>query len=469
MAPRKSKSRPDAGASNDARVPVEASVIPSSPKVRLLNLGCSKNQVDSENILGEFGRAGFVLAGEEDGPPAITVINTCGFIEAAKEESIQEILAAVENKGKGEKLVVAGCLAQRYMADLKKDIPEVDLFIGTYKPGEMLERLGLNSSLPSDCKVGAGPRALMGEEKHHAFLKIAEGCNRVCGFCAIPGMRGKQKSRSIADIVAEAQQLQEWGIKEVSLIAQDLTFFGREKDGKESLEQLLQALLRHTDIPWFRMMYGYPAFLTDGLIDVMATEKRICKYMDIPIQHASGAMLKAMRRNYTSEQLRDGLKRMRNAIPGLALRSTALLGYPGETEADVEELMGFLEEIRFRHLGCFAYSDEEGTFAFDLQPKVAQDVIEARVERVMTLQRQISLDDNEKRIGDVVEVMIDSVAEGADHHYVGRTEGDAPEVDNSVLIYGADGAMDADPGTFRKVRIDDASEYDLIATLLPPG
>jgi ribosomal protein S12 methylthiotransferase len=463
MAPRKSKSRPDAHA------PAEASAIPASPKVRLLNLGCSKNQVDSENILGEFGRAGFVLAGEDDGSPAITVINTCGFIEAAKEESIQEILAAVENKGKGEKLVVAGCLAQRYMADLKKDIPEVDLFIGTYKPGEMLERLGLNSSLPSDCKVGAGPRALMGEEKHHAFLKIAEGCNRVCGFCAIPGMRGKQKSRSIADIVAEAQQLQEWGIKEVSLIAQDLTFFGREKDGKESLEQLLQALLRHTDIPWFRMMYAYPAFLTDGLIDVIATEKRICKYMDIPIQHASGAMLKAMRRNYTSAQLRDGLLRMRKAIPGLALRSTALLGYPGETEADVEELMGFLEEMRFRHLGCFAYSDEEGTFAYDLQPKVAQSVIEARVERVMTLQRQISLEDNEKRIGDVVEVMIDSVAEGADHHYVGRTEGDAPEVDNSVLIFGTEGAMDADPGSFRKVRIDDASEYDLIATLLPPG
>jgi ribosomal protein S12 methylthiotransferase len=464
MTPRKSKSRPGAGAS-----PAGASAIPASPKVRLLNLGCSKNQVDSENILGEFGRAGFVLAGEEDGAPAITVINTCGFIEAAKEESIQEILAAVENKGKGEKLVVAGCLAQRYMADLKKDIPEVDLFIGTYKPGEMLERLGLNSSLPSDCKVGAGPRALMGEEKHHAFLKIAEGCNRVCGFCAIPGMRGKQKSRSIADIVAEAQQLQAWGIKEVSLIAQDLTFFGREKEGKESLEQLLHALLRHTDIPWIRMMYAYPAFLTDGLIDVMATEKRICKYLDIPIQHASGAMLKAMRRNYTAEQLREGLLRMRNAIPGLALRSTALLGYPGETEADVDALMGFLEEMRFRHLGCFAYSDEEGTFAYDLQPKVAQDVIEARVERVMTLQRQISLEDNEKRIGDVVEVMIDSVAEGADHHYVGRTEGDAPEVDNSVLIFGTEGAMDADPGSFRKVRIDDASEYDLIATLLPPG
>lgn len=463
MAQRKSNSRPDASA------PARAGVLPASPKVRLLNLGCSKNQVDSENILGEFGRAGFILAKDGDSDPAITVINTCGFIEAAKEESINEILAAVNAKGENEKLVVAGCLAQRYMADLKKDIPEVDLYIGTYKPGEMLERLGLNSSLPSDCKVGAVPRSLMGEEKHHAFLKIAEGCNRVCGFCAIPGMRGKQKSRSIADIVQEAQQLQEWGIKEISLIAQDLTFFGREKDGKESLEQLLHALIRHTDIPWIRMMYGYPAFLTDGLIDVMATEKRICKYMDIPIQHASGPMLKAMRRNYSAEQLREGLTRMRDAIPGLALRTTALLGYPGETEQDVDDLIGFLEEMRFRHLGCFAYSDEEGTHAFDLEPKVPQDVIEARVDRVMTLQRQISLEENEKRIGQVVEVIIDSAAEGVDHHWNGRTEGDAPEVDNTVMIFAGEGADSATPGTFRRVRVTDASEYDLQATLLPPA
>ena len=463
MPPRKSKSGPDASA------PALADSIAPSPKVRLLNLGCSKNQVDSESILGEFGRAGFVLAQDDGAKPAITVINTCGFIEAAKEESIQEILAAVGNKGKNEKLVVAGCLAQRYMEDLKKDIPEVDLFIGTYKPGEMLERLGLNSSLPSDCKVGAGPRALMGEEKHHAFLKIAEGCNRICGFCAIPGMRGKQKSRSIADIVEEAQQLQAWGIQEISLIAQDLTYFGREKDGKESLEQLLHALIKHTDIPWIRMMYGYPAFLTDGLIDVMATEKRICKYMDIPIQHASGPMLKAMRRNYTAEQLREGLLRMRNAIPGLALRTTALLGYPGETEKDVDDLIAFLEEMRFRHLGCFSYSDEEGTHAFDLQPKVPQEEIEARVDRVMTLQRQISLEENEKRIGETVTVMIDSVAEGADHHWNGRTEGDAPEVDNTVMIFAGEGADNAEPGTFRKVLITDGSEYDLLATLLPPG
>ncbi len=441
-------------------------------KVRLLNLGCSKNQVDSENILGEFGRAGFTMAKEGESPQ-VTVINTCGFIEAAKEESIQEILTAVGNKTKDEKLIVVGCLSQRYGTELRRDIPEVDLYLGTYKPGELLERLGLNSSLPSDCKVGAGPRSLMGEESHHAFLKIAEGCNRICGFCAIPGMRGKQVSRSIADIVSEAQQLQAWGIQEVSLIAQDLTFFGREKNGKESLEQLLQALLRHTDIPWFRMMYAYPAFITDGLVDILATEKRICKYLDIPVQHSSANMLSSMRRNYTSAELRAVMAKLRKAVPGIALRTTALLGYPGETEADVEDLLAFLEEVRFRHVGCFAYSDEDGTLAFDLKPKVPHKIAEQRVERVMTLQRQISLEENESKIGETLEVIIDAVAEGENHHYTGRTQGDAPEVDNRVLIFGSTGAdslseaMDATPGTFRKVLVTDASEYDLEAKLLP--
>lgn len=441
----------------------------SDKKLRLLNLGCSKNQVDSENLMGEFGRAGFTMAKDGD-EPLVTVINTCGFIEAAKEESIQEILAAVAAKGRNEKLIVAGCLAQRYMADLKKDIPEVDLFIGTYKPGEMLERLGLNSTLPSDCKVGAGPRTLMGEEPHHAFLKIAEGCNRVCGFCAIPGMRGKQKSRSIADIVAEAQQLQSWGIQEVSLIAQDLTFFGRELGGKETLEGLLQALLRETDIPWFRMMYAYPAFITDGLVATMATEKRVCKYLDIPIQHASAGMLKAMRRNYTAAELRACMLKLRDSVPGIALRTTALLGYPGETEKDMDELVEFIEEMRFKHLGCFSYSDEEGTYAFDLADKVPQEIAEARLERVMAMQSQISLEENGKRVGQTVEVIIDARAEGQDYHYTGRTEGDAPEVDNTVLIYGntkVTGGMDAEPGTFRKVLITDATEYDLEAQLIP--
>jgi ribosomal protein S12 methylthiotransferase len=443
-------------------------------KVRLVNLGCSKNQVDSENILGEFGRAGFTLAREGD-VPQLTIINTCGFIEPAKEESIQEILGALGARIEGEKVVVAGCLSQRYLDDLKKDIPEVDLYVGTYKPGEILERLGLSSTAPSDCEIGAvtsvdgAPRTLMGEEPHHAFLKIAEGCNRICGFCAIPGMRGKQKSRKIADLVREAQDLQSWGIKEVSLIAQDLTYFGREQGGTETLEGLLRALVKETDIPWFRLMYGYPAFVTDGLIDVMATEKRVCKYLDIPIQHASAPMLKAMRRNYTPDEMRQCLKRLRSAMPNIALRTTALLGYPGETESDVQALTDFIEEIRFRHVGCFPYSDEDGTHAFALEPKVPQEAIEERVDRVMSLQRQIALEENEKRVGETVEVIIDSVAEGMDCHFVGRTEGDAPEVDNRVLITAADSgaANSAEIGSFRKVLITDAREYDIEGNLLP--
>jgi ribosomal protein S12 methylthiotransferase len=426
-------------------------------KVRIVNLGCSKNQVDSENILGEFGRAGFTLAGDGD-RSEITVVNTCGFIEAAKEESVNEILAALDHRADGEKVVVAGCLSQRYLGELHKEIPEADLLVGTYKPGEILDKLGLTSTLPSDCVAGAGPRTLMGEESHHAFLKIAEGCNRICGFCAIPGMRGKQRSRTVADIVAEAQQLQSWGIREVSLIAQDLTYFGREKNGTENLEDLLRALIRETDIPWFRMMYAYPAFLTEGLLDVMATEKRVCKYLDMPVQHASDRMLKAMRRNYSAESLRKQLADLRSSVPGIALRTTVVLGYPGETEQDVEELLDLVEETRFRHLGGFTYSDEEGTHAFDLQPKVPQDVMEERLGRVMQLQGEIAAEDNQSRVGETVEVVIDAVAEGETHHYVGRTEGDAPEVDGRVLIHGAEDAM---PGTFRKVFVTGATAYDL--------
>ncbi len=431
-------------------------------KVRIVNLGCSKNQVDSENILGEFGRAGFTLAGDGD-RSAVTVINTCGFIEAAKEESVNEILAALDHRTDGEKVVVAGCLSQRYLGELHKEIPEADLLVGTYKPGEIIERLGLVSTLPSDCVAGAGPRTLMGEESHHAFLKIAEGCNRICGFCAIPGMRGKQRSRTIADIVTEAQQLESWGIKEVSLIAQDLTYFGREKNGTESLEELLRTLLRETSIPWFRMMYAYPAFLTEGLLDVMATESRVCKYLDMPVQHASDRMLKAMRRNYSGESLKKQLAQLRASVPGIALRTTVVLGYPGETEDDVEELLAMMEETRFRHLGGFTYSDEEGTHAFDLQPKVPQEVMEERLGRVMDLQREIATEANNARIGTTVDVIVDAVAEGESHHFVGRTEGDAPEVDGRVLIHGA---TDATVGTFRKVFVTGATDFDLEGTFV---
>lgn len=445
------------------RSKTDAPAIEASRKVRIVNLGCSKNQVDSENILGEFGRAGFTLATDDD-TSQVTVINTCGFIEAAKEESIQEILGALEHRSKGEKLVVAGCLSQRYRDDLLKDIPEVDLYVGTYHPGEIVERLGLNSTLPSDCKVGTAPRRLMGEEPHHAYLKIAEGCNRVCGFCAIPGMRGKQVSRSMADIVREAQELEGWGVKEVTLIAQDLTFFGREKNAEGNLETLLRTLLKETGIPWFRMMYAYPAFVTDGLIDVMANEKRVCKYLDMPVQHASDRMLRAMRRNYTADDLRTLIGRLQNGIPELSLRTTVLLGYPGEQEDDVKTLLDFMEETRFRHLGGFTYSDEEGTHAYGLADKVPMADMEERLARVMSLQQQIAFEENESRIGREFTVILDRVAEGADHHFEGRTQGDAIEVDSRVLIHGA---QDAEIGGFRQVRVTDVAEYDLEAVLLP--
>ncbi len=433
----------------------------TSRKVKIVNLGCSKNLVDSENILGEFGRAGFTLAGPEDAP-TVTVINTCGFIEAAKEESIQEIFETIRGRQVGEKIVVAGCLSQRYMQELETEIPEADLWIGTYQPGEILERLGLTSTLPSDCQYGASPRVLMGEEPHHAHLKIAEGCNRICGFCAIPGMRGKQRSRSIVDIVAEAQQLESWGIKEVSLIAQDLTYFGREKGGTESLEELLRTLLRETGIPWFRLMYAYPAFLTDGLIDVMATNTRICKYLDMPIQHFSDTILQSMRRNYTQKEVRSQLTRLRTAMPDIALRTTMLLGYPGETERDVQEVLEAMDEIRFRHLGAFSYSDEDGTWAKDLPNKIPTEEAEERLGRVMDFQREISTEHLQSRIGTEVTVILDSVAEGEAYHYVGRTEGDAPEVDGQVLIHGA---KDAEIGSIRQVLITEAHEYDLEGVL----
>ncbi len=439
-------------------------------KVRIVNLGCSKNQVDSENILGEFGRAGYRLALEGESPE-VTVINTCGFIEAAKEESIGEIFERVQGRGEGERIIVAGCLSQRYGEELKRDIPEIDLLVGTYRNGEILERLGLNSTKPSDCEIGASPRTLMGEEPHHAFLKIAEGCNRICGFCAIPGMRGKQKSRRIADLVKEAQELQTYGIREISLIAQDLTYFGREKNGRETLSELLQALIRETDISWFRLMYAYPAFVDEELVGLMANEKRICKYLDIPIQHASDAMLRSMRRNYGHGDLQKIFSRLREAMPDLSLRTTVLLGYPGETEADVDELLQFMEEVRFKHLGGFTYSDEDGTHAYDLPGKIESEVMEKRLERVMTLQQEISLEENLKKIGKTLRVVVDGVAEGQDYLYVGRTEGDAPEVDNRVLIYSnpSDGLFDADPGSFRDVLVTDALEYDLEAILLPPN
>lgn len=434
------------------------------PKIHVLNLGCSKNQVDSENILGDFMTVGYQhVASQEESD--IVVINTCGFIDSAKEESIDEIISAVEHRKPGQKVVVAGCLSQRYKDDLAKEIPEVDLFVGTYQPGEIIKQLEPTKVTAGLCDTGSFSRkVLLQDEIHHAYLKIAEGCNRECSFCAIPGMRGKQRSRSLASLIEEAQFLQSQGVKEISLVAQDLSYYGRERGGPESnLHELLKALISETDIPWIRMMYAYPAFLDDSLLEFIGGEKRICSYIDMPIQHGSDRMLQLMKRGHTRSSLTKLLRRMRSAIPDLALRTTLLLGFPGETDEDFAQLLEVVEETRFDRLGCFTYSDEEGTSAFDLtEERVDVEIAMERAETLMGIQRQISLERNESLIGQELTVLIDAIAEGSEYHYYARTEWDAPEVDNRVQILSGD----AQVGQFAQVRIVDATEYDLDAEII---
>ena len=428
-------------------------------KVFLSNLGCSKNLVDSESILGELTGAGVDQSDSPDDADFI-VVNTCGFIESAKEESIEEILSFTQHKQENQKVIVAGCLSARYEEELKKEIPEVDIFLGTYKEGELLERIKPDLDLCND--DGERKRLLTGEEAHHAYLKIAEGCNRTCSFCAIPSFRGKQISRTMEDIVKEAQLLENQGVKELTLIAQDLTFYGRERGAEGNLESLLELLLKETGIPWFRLTYAYPAFITDKLLDLIANQKRICNYLDMPIQHASDRMLKLMRRGHTRASLTKILQKLRQ-IPDMALRTTVLLGFPGETEQDFEELLDLAQEIKFDRLGGFTYSDEEGTYAYDLdEPKVPLEVAEERLDILMTQQQQISLDRNLNLIGRELDVILDYVPEGSPYHFQGRTQWDALEVDNFVNIVDGSG----DLGTFRKVQILDASEYDLEAKFI---
>jgi len=429
--------------------------------VHPISLGCSKNQVDLERALSEFRHAGFQLL-EESEQAEYLLINTCGFIDSAKTESIDTILALAGQRKKGQKILVAGCLSQRYMADLKSEMPEVDLWTGTYQPGKILEVVGEND-LADICRRELPTRVRIGNTPHHAYLKIAEGCNRSCAFCAIPGIRGKQKSFDIPELIEEAQLLQKNGVQEISLIAQDLTFYGREKGGPNTqLETLLRALLDNTDIPWIRLMYAYPEFIDDSLLELMATEKRICKYLDMPIQHGSDRILMLMRRNTDGQKLRDLLLRIRKSVPEIAMRTTALVGFPGETEEDYQQLLELAAEIRFERLGGFAYSNEDGTHAATLPNSVPTEVAQERLQRLLDQQAQISLERNQNLIGSEVEVLIDEVAEESEFHFYARTQWDALEVDNSVRIL--EGS--ATPGEFCKARIVDASEFDLDAILL---
>jgi ribosomal protein S12 methylthiotransferase len=433
-----------------------------APSIHVVNLGCSKNLVDTERVYGDFLTAGFRMS-EFPEQASMVVVNTCGFIEAAKEESINEILARIAERPKGQKVVVAGCLSQRYMGDLKKEIPEVDLWAGTYQPGQLVQMVkesgwGLQPECASETRI---PR-LLTTSNHFAYLKISEGCDRVCSFCAIPGMRGKHESRTPDEVVQEIRELHASGVQEAILIAQDLTYWGKDLGKGNSLATLLKRVLDETDIPWIRLTYAYPQFIDDALLDILANSGRVCKYLDMPLQHGSERMLKAMRRGHTRAGLRELLGRLRGAVPDIALRTTFLLGFPGETEGDFEELMELVEETRFDRLGGFTFSPEEGTHSMELTGTVDPEVAQDRLARLMRRQSEISLELNEAKVGRTLRVLVDGVAEGQSHRFDARTEFDAPEVDNSVQI--VDG--DCEPGKFAQVRIVGATEYDLEAVVV---
>ncbi len=423
-------------------------------------LGCAKNQVDAEHLLAELYSAGFQSVSSMEKADYI-LVNTCGFIEAAKEESINTILSFVEAKRPAQKLIVSGCLSGRYIQELPKEMPEVDYWLGTYEPGKILKVLGLGEKSSGTENLR---RLNLGDLSHHAYLKIAEGCDRRCAFCAIPNIRGKQVSFSIESIVREAKELESQGVKELTLIAQDTTFYGHEQGRNgPTLAKLLKAILCETRIPWIRTLYWYPQFIDDELLDLMACEPRLCKYIDMPIQHASDRMLKLMRRHYTQESLRKMLQAMREKIPGVSLRTTVLVGFPGETDADFDELMKLVQEVRFEHLGGFVFSPEEGTPAMELEePGVPEDLARARLDAINDVQEEISTEANEALIGKELEVLVDEVAEESDYHFIGRTEGNSLDADDIVKIVEGD----AVPGEFYRVKIVDAEPHELTGKIL---
>ncbi len=423
-------------------------------------LGCAKNQVDAEHLLAELYSAGFQSVSSMEKADYI-LVNTCGFIEAAKEESINTILSFVEAKRPAQKLIVSGCLSGRYIQELPKEMPEVDYWLGTYEPGKILKVLGLGEKSSGTENLR---RLNLGDLSHHAYLKIAEGCDRRCAFCAIPNIRGKQVSFSIESIVREAKELESQGVKELTLIAQDTTFYGHEQGRNgPTLAKLLKAILCETRIPWIRTLYWYPQFIDDELLDLMACEPRLCKYIDMPIQHASDRMLKLMRRHYTQESLRKMLQAMREKIPGVTLRTTVLVGFPGETDADFDELMKLVQEVRFEHLGGFVFSPEEGTPAMELEePGVPEDLARARLDAINDVQEEISTEANEALIGKELEVLVDEVAEESDYHFIGRTEGNSLDADDIVKIVEGD----AVPGEFYRVKIVDAEPHELTGKIL---
>ena len=440
--------------------------------IHFVSLGCAKNRVDTEVMLGVSDQSGFEVVGDP-AEAEVIVINSCGFIGPAKEESIQTILemSAHKESGSCEKLVVAGCLSQRYPKELAGDLPEVDHFLGSsdmLKLKQVLAGAGDRMLVgnPAQYTMRADdPRILTGET-HRAYVKIAEGCNRECSFCAIPSFRGKQRSRTVADLVREAERLSAAGVVELNLISQDTIAYGRDLPTRESLAELLTALGDVDGIRWVRAHYLYPETLTDPLVEVLSQHDKVLPYIDMPLQHASDSMLRAMRRGHGGDRMYKVVERLRRAIPDLVFRSTFIVGHPGETDEDFAELRSFVEWAELDHVGVFLYSPEEGTRSGEMPGAVGAAVAEARYAELMDIQRPISRGRLELRVGTELEVLVEGVSDESDWLLQGRWWGQAPEVDGSVYL--ANGTAQA--GQFRRVLVTDAADYDLMADFIDaPG
>lgn len=421
-------------------------------KVNIITLGCSKNMVDSEVLSGQLQANAFDVVHENKKlDHNIVIVNTCGFIDKAKEESVNTILDQVDlkKKGKLDKVYVTGCLSERYKQNLETEIPEVDAYFGT------MELPGLLAVLNADYKTELVGERLLSTPSHYAYMKISEGCNRTCSFCAIPLMRGDHRSKPMEELILEAEKLVKMGVKELMLIAQELTYYGLDLYKKRMLPELLKKLAAVEGIEWIRLHYAYPSKFPLDIIDVMKEEPKICNYLDMPLQHASDNMLKAMKRQITRQEMKDLIGEIRSRIPGICLRTTLIAGFPGETREDVEEMKEFLAEMQFDRVGIFTYSHEEDTSAHALEDALSPEEKEERAQEIIEFQQEISFEKNQCKIGQTLKVIVDKKEAG---RYIGRTEFDSVEVDNEVIIHSS---RKLNPGDFVNVMITKAYDYDL--------
>ncbi len=447
-------------------------------KIGFISLGCPKNLVDSEVMMGQLKQSGYEITTDASEAETL-VVNTCGFIDAAKRESIDAILEAARLKSEGNcrRLVVAGCLVERYRDELRAEIPEVDAFIGTSQVGDIttvcdektntraLPVISIGNQSATYLYDESTPRVLA-TPGYSAYIKIAEGCDRPCGFCFIPQMRGHFRSRRFGSVVSEAQALAEKGVKEIILVAQDSSRYGEDLGQQDGLAHLLRELARLDYLEWVRVMYTYPTHISDAFLDVIASEPKAVKYLDMPLQHASTNVLKLMRRGGTRASLERLIRRVRNRVPGIAIRTTFITGYPGETEEDFEELLAFVRNCEFDRVGVFTYSDEEGTPAYDLPNKVDPKLAARRRTRLMKEQARISQRRNKARVGSIVRVLFEGPSEETDLLWQGRMDSQAPDIDGCVLINDAPEGYAPTPGDFVDVLITEAQEHDLVGKIV---